>query len=51
MPVYHRQWFLKRVIRDIQDTEEKSENSISPNMSKNMKSLDQFEKIIAKKQK
>tara|TARA_R110001583_G_scaffold3123_2_gene20588 strand:+ start:1598 stop:1756 length:159 start_codon:yes stop_codon:yes gene_type:complete len=51
MPVYHRQWFLKRVIRDIQAEEEKLENSGSPNISKNMKSLDEFEKIIAKKQK
>ena len=51
MPVYHRQWFLKRIIKDIQDAEEKTENSKSPNVSKNMKSLDEFEKIIAKKQK
>ena len=51
MPVYHRQWFLKRVIKDIQKREEKIDDNNSPNVSKNMKSLAEFEKIIAKKQK
>ena len=51
MPVYYRQWFLKRLVKDLEKSKKDSNPKESKNMADNMKSLNQFEKMLAKKQK
>ena len=46
MPVYYRQWFVKRIIKDIEKNNKEKQND-----SSNMNSLAQYEKFISEKNK
>jgi hypothetical protein len=48
MPVFHRRWFIKRIIAESEKQKEKQDDSQS-SIGENMKKLSEFEKMMDKK--
>ena len=50
MPVAYRQWFINRLVREIDEfNSESSKSSPAENVSENLRNLDNFEKSLGVK--
>ena len=46
MPVSYRQWFINRLVREIEEKEAGNQTNPNENMADNFRNLDNFEKSL-----